>query len=119
MSVEEYFTNYDSDKNSDTENESQDNQNSIPQSSRKNKKLKHTIEFGNRLVKDNNKFKDRWPLGRFVHKSLDIVHHWSQDLNPSNINCKHFHEIPILRNQRMEKCLFLGRIQAMCVKREY
>ena len=40
MSVEEYFTNYDSDKNSDTENESQDNQNSIPQSSRKKIKNK-------------------------------------------------------------------------------
>ena len=37
MSVEEYFTNYDSDKNSDAENESQDNRNSIPQSLRKNK----------------------------------------------------------------------------------
>jgi len=35
MSDEEYFTNYDSDKNSDAENESQDNQNSIPQSSKK------------------------------------------------------------------------------------
>ena len=40
MSDEEYFTNYDSDKNSDAQNESQDNQNSIPQSSRKNKKNK-------------------------------------------------------------------------------
>ena len=39
MSDEEYFTNYDSDKNSDAENESQDNQNSIQQSSRK--KIKH------------------------------------------------------------------------------
>jgi len=29
MSDEEYFTNYDSDKNIDAENESQDNQNSI------------------------------------------------------------------------------------------
>ena len=37
-----------------------------------------------------------WLLGRFVHKSLDIVHQRSQDRNPSNINCKHFHEIPIL-----------------------
>ena len=67
MSDEEYFTNYDSDKNSDAENESQDNQNSILQSSRK--KIKHTIEVGNRLVKDNHKFRERWPLGRFVHKS--------------------------------------------------
>ena len=33
MSVEEYFTNYDSDKKRNAENESQDNQNSIPQSS--------------------------------------------------------------------------------------
>ena len=38
MSDEEYITNHDSDKNTDAENESQDNQNSIPQSSRKKNK---------------------------------------------------------------------------------
>ena len=38
MSDEEYINNNDSDKNSDTENESQGNQNSIPQSSRKKNK---------------------------------------------------------------------------------
>ena len=67
MTDEEYFTNTDRDKISDAENESQDNQNSIPQSSRK--KIKYTIEVGNKLVKDNDKFRERWPLGRFVHKS--------------------------------------------------
>ena len=53
MCYEEYFTNYDSDKNNNAENESQDNQNSIPQSSRKKIKIKQKIEVGNRFVKDN------------------------------------------------------------------
>ena len=87
MSDEKYITNYDSDKNSNAQNESQDNQNSNPQSSRKKKQ---SIQL------NSDKFRERWLLGRFVHKSLDIVDNWSQDRNPSSINWKHFHEIPIL-----------------------
>ena len=40
MSDEKYITNYDSDKKNFAENESQDNKNSIPQSSRKKIKNK-------------------------------------------------------------------------------
>ena len=69
MSDEKYITNYDSDKKSYAENESQDNKNSIPQSSRKKYKIKHTIKVGYRLLNDTYKFRESWPLGRFVNKS--------------------------------------------------
>jgi hypothetical protein len=57
------------------------------------------IESGNRLVKDNDTFRERWPIGRFQSKSLEIVHHWSNDRNPKKENCKHYQMFPCLNTQ--------------------
>ena len=54
------------------------------------------IECCNRLIKDDEVFREQWPIGQFLNKSLDIVKHWSEDRNPDNINCKRFHLQPNL-----------------------
>ena len=77
MSDEEYINNYDSDKKTTLKMSHKIIKIVFHNLREKIKKIKHTIEVGNRLVKDNYKSK-------------------RQDRNPNNINCKHFHEIPIL-----------------------
>ena len=54
------------------------------------------IESGNREIKDGETFRERWPIGRFMNKSLSIVRNWSKERKPSNINCKLYHTTPIL-----------------------
>ena len=54
------------------------------------------IESKDRNIKEDDTFRERWPLGRFCVKSLDIVHNWSADRNPTNVNCKNFNFLPIL-----------------------
>ena len=41
-----------------------------------------------------------------LYTSLDIVHNWSQHRNPSNINRKYFHEIPILGTKERKNAYF-------------
>ena len=55
----------------------------------------NAIESNNRIIKDDETFRDKWPIGRFVPKSLEIVSHWA-DRNPEKVNCKHFHLFPNL-----------------------
>ena len=33
-------------------------------------------------------------MGRFLPKTLNIVHNWSKDRDPSNVNCKIFKHHP-------------------------
>ena len=51
-----------------------------------------------------------------LYTSLDIVHHWSQDRNPSNINCKHFHEIPILGTKEWKNAYFWAESKPWVLK---
>jgi hypothetical protein len=57
------------------------------------------IESNNRNIKEDDTFRERWPLGRFCVKSLDIVRNWSADRNPTNVNCKNFNFHPILETK--------------------
>ena len=56
----------------------------------------NAIESNNRNIKDDDTFRERWPLGRFLGKTLDIVREWSIDRDPANINCKAYNHYPIL-----------------------
>jgi hypothetical protein len=57
------------------------------------------IESNNRNIKEDDTFREKWPLGRFCVKSLDIVRNWSADRNPTNVNCKNFNFNPILETK--------------------
>ncbi len=54
----------------------------------------NSIESTNRVIKDDFTFRERWPLGRFLGKSLEVVGKWSDDRNPDNINVKSFSIVP-------------------------
>jgi hypothetical protein len=60
------------------------------------------IESNNRNIKEDDTFRERWPLGRFCVKSLDIVRNWSADRNPTNVNCKNFNFHPILETKEFD-----------------
>ena len=53
------------------------------------------IERHNKLVKEDHTFRERWSLGRFCSKTLQITESWSFDRNfVENPNAKKFHSIP-------------------------
>ena len=53
-----------------------------------------------------------------LYTSLDIVHHWSQHRNPSNINRKYFHEIPILGTKEWKNAYFWVEYKEWVLKKE-
>ena len=58
------------------------------------------IESNNRVIKDNHTFRERWPMGRFLSKSKEIVESWSFERNPDdNINAKVFHFVPVIETK--------------------
>ncbi len=62
------------------------------------------IESGNRVIKDQDTFRERWPLGRFCGKTLEIVHSWSFDRNvEDNDNAKIFHLVPVIELKHWKK----------------
>lgn len=64
----------------------------------------NSIECGNRVIKDQDTFRERWPLGRFCGKTLEIVHSWSFDRNvEDNVNAKTFHLVPVIELKHWKK----------------
>jgi hypothetical protein len=57
----------------------------------------NAIESCNRYIKEDETFREQWPIGRFQTKSLEIVSNWSKERKPEdNVNCKLFHHHPVL-----------------------
>ena len=55
------------------------------------------IECFNRLIKDQQTFRERWPLGRFTGRILEMVHNWSYERDSeTNPNAKIFHTVPVI-----------------------
>ena len=45
-------------------------------------RTRNGIESGYRQIKDDETFRERWPIGRFMNKSLSIVRNWSKERKP-------------------------------------
>ena len=50
----------------------------------------NALEATNRYIKDNGTFRARLDISLFLSTSKKILHNWSYDRNPANINCSKF-----------------------------
>lgn len=57
----------------------------------------NSIESHNKVIKDNHTFRERWPLGRFCGRILEMVNDWSVERNPEKVNAKIFHKTPVIQ----------------------
>ena len=55
------------------------------------------IESNNRSIEYDHTFRERWPMGRFMGKALEIVESWSFDRNyDENPNFKVLNLVPVI-----------------------